>query len=503
MAVFYSSGDEATKPGPHYEGSKAGFLTPAPLRNPQQVGAPGLGAPTPGSPSRFEDLAKEATGGNYTNTPGKGGMAYPGGAVNSGAPGAAGVKAPQDWDPSQWAGGLAGGPKGGPGGPIGGNVRSVDSGVSGRFGNVAQALAGMPTGQPVAQTFNAPSLTPGAAKPSLGAQVAPSYGRPAQTDVFGPQEPLVKKVGKEPGWYDPVTLEPVAPGTPGAVQAETVGTFGLEEGEYLPTPPGETSDFEDNYSIVNPASKGGIRASIFSRGHPSWANLAEWYGNDAPQPKQPYDPKNPQPNIETPDAYQQEIKDLLADIDTSYQDQEAHALSVNEAQKQSAINDMAGILGSRGVGTSLAAMAPGTIDVENQFGQLGADAVAKIRGEQTAAKLQELTTLGQIAADTGNLELQAQVNQAKLEQSAYAQSQDAKAQEQEARQGVMDSIWTDVANMKTALNYDALSPDDRKAFDVAMAMMAEYAQDPNVTADMLQSYFFQLFSQWIGVIEGV
>lgn len=480
MPVNYYKAGDATAAKPHWAASQNGpwqskvdpYAAPKPDPTPSMPGANGspLGQPAGhgGDPKQnlqqYNTLGHELThGGMYD--PNRGG---PGGNINPNAPGAGGQYVPGGYGKGEWSGGLVGGPKGG--GSVGEQLAAQMGSTMQRSnpGMAQAAQMGRVTPQPPQQQMPAPQA--GAPMPSVSPGAVPDgagLGGVAQNPTVGS---FLSGMGQQ---FTPT------PGNPTAVTVADPGDMV----DYLQGDP--TVDWEGVYKTIAGAGTDTLWNAAPDTSPPK--------GDFVPEPAVP---TRPSPTIVAKDAYGEDIGALLAGIDTGIAGQEGHGLSVIEQQKQKAINDLGGIMGARGVGTSPATMGAGATAIEAAAIGQGAQLSSDLARQSIEQKLAELQTLGQIAEANNNTDLKAQIaNQAaQLEEQKIAM--DSQDQTHQQRQNAVDSIWTSIENMKTAMDIADITGAEKEAFNAALAEMSALLLDPTLSPDELQARFMQLFAQY-------
>lgn len=202
------------------------------------------------------------------------------------------------------------------------------------------------------------------------------------------------------------------------------------------------------------------------------------------------------PKVARGTMYDQAIADQLAKINTDIGDQEKHALSVNEAEKQTALGQMANALGARGIGGSMAAFAPTTSTIQAQAGKQAADIVAglqKQESEQNISVLDQLRGLGE--AQSGQ-ELAAEKENA----TNYLKTADLENQLQnsqlEGRRELAGDFAVIPENWRTVLDESNVSDGDRQMFADAYASFAQAQADPQVGPVELHAMMQRLLAMY-------
>lgn len=493
MAVsYYNPNQSVSRPGKAYEGTaswyrKAQEAGPATPEKPKEGGAPGPGSGIregmPGSATRipstdYRDYTKIGGGGA---TGGRdlfgqhgyraGGQAYPGGVIDPNAPGAGNVY-----------GGLRGGTAGGPVADLAGQLQgSSGVGKSDVMGGLADALMGKraPAGMQASPQGDLASALSGASGGIAGA-LGPTGGTGAQESMASLAESLGMKrapVGKDFWDTSATDVDTSGLGTDAEQQHKAPGSpeFYYDRQQVRD---GKMSqeDFKAKYGI-------GEKESIGPEIRAAGDTIAEFAESDVDIPE-----------IVATNPYQQQIDDMLAGIGADYAGQESHALSQNKAQTDTAMNDLAGMLGARGVGSSLAAMMPGALDVQAQGRQQGADIVSDIQNKQVESKLQQLATLGQMAESQGNIELKAQIENATNAIKKAQLDPDIDSVQLQKRQGVVDAFKQTVEDLETLLDNPNISGKENQDIADALTEYANAVNDPNMNAMELQALGMRLLA---------
>lgn len=129
--------------------------------------------------------------------------------------------------------------------------------------------------------------------------------------------------------------------------------------------------------------------------------------------------------------------------------------------------------------------------------QQGADlssSLEKQRVEQELAKAQQMTNAAEVE---GGLDIKAQTaNQAKDVQ-VNNQSLDQNDQQFEQAKAVNESIWANIENMKTAMDIENITGEEKDEFDAALSQMTEAQQSGQYTPEELMQLYFSLFGRWV------
>ena len=194
--------------------------------------------------------------------------------------------------------------------------------------------------------------------------------------------------------------------------------------------------------------------------------------------------------------YSDDIQSTFDQISTDIANQQAHGLSVIEQQKQKAINDLGGALGARGMGSSYATMLSGLNGLEAAAMGEGADLssnLEKQRVDQLLAKAEAMIAAGDVEGGTA---LKAEIANQAADSQGNATALDQNEQQFEQAQAVQAQIFANIENMKTAMDVENITQEEKDAFDKALTEMAAAAASGDYTPEQLLQLYFSLFAQY-------
>jgi len=194
--------------------------------------------------------------------------------------------------------------------------------------------------------------------------------------------------------------------------------------------------------------------------------------------------------------YSDDIQSTFNQISTDIANQQAHGLSVIEQQKQKAINDLGGALGARGMGSSYATMLSGLNGLEAAAMGEGADLSANLekqRVDQLLAKAEAMIAAGDVEGGTA---LKAEIANQAADSQGNATALDQNEQQFEQAQAVQSQIFANIENMKTAMDVENITQEEKDAFDKALTEMAAASASGDYTPEQLLQLYFSLFAQY-------
>lgn len=341
---------------------------------------------------------------------------------------------------------------------------------AGQFGSVANVVAGRQANPVAMQT----QQTPQTQNP---AQVNPAAATPVQSSQFAPVAGLLSGQRTQQVGGNMFSSPGQSPFYEQQQEIQRESEQNQANQEVADARKAVNADFGDN---------SGDYAGIAD----AWKNQQDKGYKDAVDLGQVRDVQSWMP-------YDDELNAAFKGISTDIANQQAHGLSVIEQQKQKAINDLAGVLGTRGMGSSYATMLSGLGGLESAAMQQGADlssSLEKQRVEQELAKAQQMTNAAEVE---GGLDIKAQTaNQAKDVQ-VNNQSLDQNDQQFEQAKAVNESIWANIENMKTAMDIENMTGEEKDEFDAALSQMTEAQQSGQYTPEELMQLYFSLFGRWV------
>ena len=194
--------------------------------------------------------------------------------------------------------------------------------------------------------------------------------------------------------------------------------------------------------------------------------------------------------------YSDKVSSQFGEIANTIADQKAHAQSLIEQEKQKSINDLSGVLGRMGTGTSYATMLSGLGGIESaSTAEQAAQNVAldKQQVEQQLAVANAMISAGDVE---GGQKLKAEIANQATDLQENAQSMDASDQQFEQTQAVQNQIMTNIQNIQTAMGDTTMSDTDRKEFNSALQSMSDAQASGDYNPNELLQLYFSLFAKW-------
>lgn len=194
--------------------------------------------------------------------------------------------------------------------------------------------------------------------------------------------------------------------------------------------------------------------------------------------------------------YAEDTKQAFSDIGYDIEQQQRHGMSAIEQQKQKAINDMSGVLGTRGVGTSYATMLSGLGGIESaamkQAGDLSSS-LEKQKVDQQLARANAMISAGDVE---GGQKLKAEIANQATDLQQNAQGMEQQDQNFQQNQAVIDGMWANIENMRATMDVENMTTDEKAAFDSAIQSFADAQQSGKYTPAQLQQMYLSLFAKW-------
>lgn len=211
------------------------------------------------------------------------------------------------------------------------------------------------------------------------------------------------------------------------------------------------------------------------------------------------DPNNP---------WESEIRDQYGKIDTDITNQEEHLKSQMRAEKARAMNELAGALGARGMGSSPMAFAPGALDIESAYSGQMADALSELQDKKIAQQQALLGTIGTLGTTEEKMDLDAQMaNQQQVDINAPQIEQQMDFADAEFIGSLTNQITTNAKNIETLLEGDVNEVYDGTVFVELMQRyddaLAEYKKTLNpAELEAIAAEINALYQEWLSKVTG-
>lgn len=214
-------------------------------------------------------------------------------------------------------------------------------------------------------------------------------------------------------------------------------------------------------------------------------------------------PNVPPESVVSPDAdlgdfeydgrYQDDIGATLDSINQNVADQQQHVMAMLDQQKQTALNDLAGQLASKGLGTSPATMGAAQSMMEVQFANLAAQKGMELEKQGIEMQLAKLNQLGALAEAQGNLDMKGKLAEKAAEFQKVLLDLDIQAQAFAEKNVAIQNAWSQISAYLDASAQ--VSGTDQTALDGLFALLGTLDLE-NMTPEEITAAINELLGQY-------